>query len=105
MKSASCVHVRKFYRNNQVQDGMFLFLGRVCIILKSIGQPLHCVVIQYFTATCVTNVNILLTQRWNIYVIVIPWARVVCLIYTPEARGPQARGCIYQANHKCPWHN
>ena len=26
------------------------------------------------------------------YVIVIPWARVVCLIYTPEARGPQARG-------------
>ena len=26
------------------------------------------------------------------YVIVIPWARVVCLIYTPDARGPQARG-------------
>ena len=26
------------------------------------------------------------------YLIVIPWARVVCLIYTPEARGPQARG-------------
>ena len=24
-----------------------------------------------------------------IYLIVIPWARVVCLIYTPEARGPQ----------------
>ena len=27
-----------------------------------------------------------------VYVIVIPWARVVCLIYTPEARGPQAQG-------------
>ena len=27
-----------------------------------------------------------------LYLIVIPWARVVCLIYTPEARGPQARG-------------
>ena len=27
-----------------------------------------------------------------IYLIVIPWAQVVCLIYTPEARGPQARG-------------
>ena len=26
------------------------------------------------------------------YLIVIPWARVVCLIYTPKARGPQARG-------------
>ena len=23
----------------------------------------------------------------NIYLVVIPWARVVCLIYTPEARG------------------
>ena len=26
------------------------------------------------------------------YLVVIPWARVVCLIYTPKARGPQARG-------------
>ena len=26
----------------------------------------------------------------KVYVIVIPWAGVVCLIYTPEARGPQA---------------
>ena len=26
------------------------------------------------------------------HLIVIPWAQVVCLIYTPEARGPQARG-------------
>ena len=40
-----------------------------------------------------------------IYLIVIPWAQVVCLIYTPEARGPQARGCIYQANHECTWYN
>ena len=30
---------------------------------KSIGLPLRCVVIQYFSAT---YVNILLTQRWNI---------------------------------------
>ena len=32
---------------------------------------------------------------------------VVCLIYTPDARGPQARGrgCIYQANHECPCYN
>ena len=27
-----------------------------------------------------------------IYVIVIPWLRGVLLIYTPKARGPQARG-------------
>ena len=27
--------------------------------------------------------------------IVIPWARVVCLIYTPEAQGPQGWGCSY----------
>ena len=26
------------------------------------------------------------------YLIVIPWARVVYLTYTPKARGPQARG-------------
>ena len=32
--------------------------------------------------------------------IVIPWACVVCLIYTPEARG-----CIYQVNHKCTRYN
>ena len=32
--------------------------------------------------------------------IVIPWARVVCLIYTPEAQG-----CIYQANNECPWYD
>ena len=29
---------------------------------------------------------------WWLHLVVIPWARVVCLIYTPEARGPQARG-------------
>ena len=29
---------------------------------------------------------------YEVHLIVIPWARVVCLIYTPEARGPQARG-------------
>ena len=27
-----------------------------------------------------------------LHLIVIPWAQVVCLIYTPEARGPQAQG-------------
>ena len=27
------------------------------------------------------------------------------LLYTPEALGPQARGCIYQANHECTWYN
>ena len=27
-----------------------------------------------------------------IHYIVVTWARVVCLIYTPKARGPQARG-------------
>ena len=34
------------------------------------------------------------TQKriFNDYLVVIPWARVVCLIYTLEARGPQARG-------------
>ena len=26
------------------------------------------------------------------YYIVVTWARVVCLIYTPKARGPQAEG-------------
>ena len=26
------------------------------------------------------------------YNIVVTWARVVCLIYTPEAQGPQAQG-------------
>ena len=25
-----------------------------------------------------------------LYLVVIPWAQVVCLIYTPEAQGPQA---------------
>ena len=23
----------------------------------------------------------------------------------PKARGPQARGCTYQANHECTWYN
>ena len=32
------------------------------------------------------------TKLARVHLIVIPWARVVCLIYTPEARGPQARG-------------
>ena len=27
-----------------------------------------------------------------LYVIVVTWARVLCLIYMPQARGPQARG-------------
>ena len=27
-----------------------------------------------------------------IYVIVIPWTQVVCLIYTPRAQDPQAQG-------------
>ena len=28
----------------------------------------------------------------GVYLVVTPWARVVYLIYTPEARGPQAQG-------------
>ena len=28
----------------------------------------------------------------NVYLIVITWAQVVCLIYTPKVRGPQASG-------------
>ena len=40
-----------------------------------------------------------------IYLVVIPWAQKVCLIYTPKAQGPQAQGCIYQVNHKCTWYN
>ena len=27
-----------------------------------------------------------------IYLIVVPWTRVVCLIYTPRAAGPRAEG-------------
>ena len=43
------------------------------------------------------DVYMVLTPITDVYtnvlhLIVIPWARVVCLIYTPEARGPQARG-------------
>ena len=30
---------------------------------------------------------------------------IYTLIYKPKARGPQARGCMYQANHKCTWYN
>ena len=66
-----------------------------------------------------------------VYVIVVTWALKICLMCMPEARGPRAyissksqehihgherptryihpkpkgRGCIYQANHECPWHN
>ena len=36
--------------------------------------------------------SMLLYLKPRLYLIVIPWAQVVCLIYTPEARGPQARG-------------
>ena len=43
-------------------------------------------------------VHVLIVLR--LHVIVIPWARVVCLIYTPDARG-----CIYQASHECPWYD
>ena len=28
----------------------------------------------------------------GVHLVVIPWAQVVCHIYTPEARGPQVRG-------------
>ena len=38
------------------------------------------------------NFLIIYIYRLYIYLIVIPWARVVCLIYTPEALGPQAEG-------------
>ena len=31
-------------------------------------------------------------HAYDIHYIVVTWARVVCLIYTPKARGPQARG-------------
>ena len=31
-------------------------------------------------------------DKSSAYLVVIPWARVVCLIYTPEARGPRAAG-------------
>ena len=41
----------------------------------------------------------------DLHLIVIPWARAVCLIHTPEARGPQAQECIYQVDHKCTWYN
>ena len=39
----------------------------------------------------------LLQACWQGYSIVIPWPQVVCLIYTPEARGrrPEGWGCIY----------
>ena len=37
-----------------------------------------------------TNTDI--TMNNDIHVILIPWARVVCLICTPEAQGPQAQG-------------
>ena len=33
---------------------------------------------------------VIIALGYSPYLIVIPWARVVCLIYTPETRGPQA---------------
>ena len=39
------------------------------------------------------------------YILVMPWALVICLIYTPSALEPAALGCIYQANHSCAWYN
>ena len=40
----------------------------------------------------ITLSHLRLKENTSVYLIVIPWARVVCLIYTPEARGLQARG-------------
>ena len=38
------------------------------------------------------NYRLSLSHSPNIYLIVVTWTRVVCLICTPDARGPQARG-------------
>ena len=39
-----------------------------------------------------TFVGLKISDTNIIYLIVIPWAQVVCLIYTPKARGLQAQG-------------
>ena len=40
------------------------------------------------------------TECWKCYIVVIPCALVVHLIYTPSGFK-----CIYQENHSCPWRN
>ena len=47
---------------------------------------------NYMHVAIYTRFKIIAMHAYNLHLIVIPWARVVCLIYTPEARGPQARG-------------
>ena len=39
------------------------------------------------------------------YITVVTWALVVCLIYTPSGLRPACFGCMYQANHSCPYYN
>ena len=46
---------------------LFLFLGRVILSVLSTRYFLHCIVIQCFITTSVTNVNILFIQKWNIH--------------------------------------
>ena len=45
----------------------------------------------YIVASYTENTG-LKGSSYIIYVMVIPWARVVCLICTPEAQGPAALG-------------
>ena len=99
----SSKHIDIIFLTVGIYDGALL--PTACKLAK-LNEVVHKI---YYTSCTVTNftivhnglrylqwcelfIQIKLAHHTDVYVIVIPWARVVCLIYTPEARGPQARG-------------
>ena len=91
------------------------YTGHILLLYKFTWTGLHLVVLCYkFYIVIDWQEN----MKFIFFVIWLPFlsvttpnyhnrAKVVCLIYTPKAQGPQAKGwgCIYQANHECIWYN